>query len=193
MLVISRSVHIHAPVEQVFSLMADPTARARLNPATTNVEVEIEGGQGLRQGSVCHFRLRAGDRLLDYRTRVREFERNRRIVSVSDSTVPFEVHIETTAEDGGTRVTQTERFEPTEAMLHETLPKQSADFIRRWIQPLFLLFDTDSVQRLRQQEEQMLRQRLETDMERWLAAIKGHLETRSAAAGTARRSAGRSA
>jgi len=108
MLTVSRSIHIDAPVERVFALMADPLARSRLHPDAEPIRVEIEGGGPLRAGGVVHFRLQIGNRIADYRTRVRELDPARRIVSLSDSAVPFEVRIETEPEDRGTRLTQTE-------------------------------------------------------------------------------------
>jgi len=101
-MLVSRNIHIAAPVERVFALMCDPVARARLNPQVTPLRVEIENDTCLHEGSVCHFRIQLGQRIVDYRTRVREFVPQRRIVSVSDTAVPFEVIIETAAENDGT-------------------------------------------------------------------------------------------
>ena len=85
MVVVSRHIHIDAPVDRVFALMANPAARAALNPFVTPIRVETEDNQPLHVGSVCHLRLQTGNRIVDYRTHVREFEPNRCIVSVSDS------------------------------------------------------------------------------------------------------------
>jgi uncharacterized protein YndB with AHSA1/START domain len=176
MVVVSRSVHIDAPVERVFALMADPLARSRLSPTTRPIRAEIETDGPLREGSICHFRLAAGNRILDYRTRVREFVPDRTIVAVSDSAVPFEVQIETQPEDSGARLTQTERFEATDELLREALPRSLSSRVLSATIRLFQSIDTDAALELRGRQEEELAQRLEGEMDRWLLAIKHHLE-----------------
>lgn len=177
MVVISRSIRIDAPAERVFALVSDPVARSELSPDTRPIRVEIEGGGALRLGSVCHFRQQAGGRILDYRTRIKEFEPLRRIVSVSDSAIPFTVRIETEPQDGGTRLTQTESFEPTGEMLAEALPKTPVNTVLKLAYQFMLILDADSARRLREQQEEALARRLEPEMERWLSAIKDRLES----------------
>lgn len=177
MLTVSRNIHIAAPVERVFALMSDPVARSRLNPDVTPIRVEIEEDECLRVGSVCHFRLQAGGRIIDYRTQVRELVPNRRIVSVSDSEVPFEITLETVPEGGGTRLAQTERFEPTDAMLFESAPADAADRAMRFLEWLLPFLDLDYARRVLARREELLREKLEDSLDRWLAAIKQHLET----------------
>lgn len=180
MVAVSRSIHIDAPVERVFALMADPLARSRLHPDAEPIRVEIEGGGPLRAGGVCHFRLQIGNRIADYRTRVRELEPARRIVSLSDSAVPFEVRIETEPEDRGTRLTQTETFEPSDEMLIETSVADSLTRkVLQVIEPIMPLFDPDYARRIRGRQEELLTQRLEKNLDRWLAAIKRHLEQKA--------------
>jgi ligand-binding SRPBCC domain-containing protein len=176
MVVVSHSIHVNAPVERVFALMSDPAARSALSPSTRPIRVEIEGGAPLKLGSVCHFRLQAANRILDYHTRVVEFEALRRIVSVSDSAVPFTVRIEMEPEAGGTRLTQTERFEPTDAHLDEALAKTATNLVLRLAYRMLVFMDFDSARRLREQQEETLARQLEPSMERWLAAIKARLE-----------------
>ncbi len=176
MIVVSRDIHINAPVERVFALMADPAVKARLNPHDTPLRVEIEGDGHPRLGSVCHFRLQSGGRIVDYRTRVHEFEPNRLIVSVSDSAVPFEIRVETIAETGGTRLIQTECFEPTEEMLCRTLPETPANAVMEKIYRLLPFLDPEYAARVRRGREEMLVQKLGENLERWLVAIKQHLE-----------------
>jgi uncharacterized protein YndB with AHSA1/START domain len=171
-MIVSRSIHIAAPVERVFALMSDPGERSRLHPDATPIRAEIEGGGRLGAGSICHFRLRLGQRLVDYRTRVREFLPNRRIVSVSDSAVPFEITIETLAEDGGTRLSQIEEFEPTAEMLLETTTSRSL----RLYEQILSFLDSDYAQDQRARQEAALRARLEEQLDRWLAAIKRSVE-----------------
>ncbi len=176
MVVVSRSIHIDAPVERVFALMADPAMRARLNPDETPLAVEIENGAPLRRGSICHYRLQHGRRILDYRMRVHEFVPNRRILSTSDSAVPFEVRLETASEGGGTRLTQTESFEPSDAMLREALPDKTSSNIVGLVQRFFLLIDPETVLTLRRRQEEQLAKILEDRMDDWLVAIKDYLE-----------------
>jgi len=176
MVVVSRHVHIDAPVERVFALMADPAARARLNPVTQPIRVEIEDGGPLRAGSTIHFRMQTSNRIVDYRTRVREFEQNRLIVSLSETAVPFEIRIETVSENGGTRLTQTESFEPTDEMLREALPEDETGAIMRVAYQLALLLDLDTARRIRARQEEALAQKLGRNLERWLEAIRAHLE-----------------
>lgn len=176
-MIVSRSIHINAPVARVFALMSDPLARSQLNPDATPLRVEIEGEACLRVGSVCRFRLQIGKRIVEYRTRVREFVLDRRIVSESDTAVPFEITVETLPEDGGTRLTQTEDFEPSDEMLIEAAPPAgvSGRLARRiaWMLPFL---DTDTAQNERQRQEQALREKLEGNLDRWLIAIRRHLE-----------------
>jgi uncharacterized protein YndB with AHSA1/START domain len=176
MVVVSRSIHVEAPVERVFALMSDPAARARLNPNVQPIRVEIETDASLRLGSVVHFRLQVGERIADYRIRVTEFVPGRRIVSVSDSAVSFEVCIETEPENGGTLLTQTERFEANEEMLDQAVADRATQRVLGFIYRLYLAFDTDAALRLKQREEEMLSARLGQKLERWLAAIKRRLE-----------------
>jgi uncharacterized protein YndB with AHSA1/START domain len=177
-MIVSRSIHINAPVERVFALMSDPLARSRLNPDATPLRVEIEGDESLRTGSVCHFRMRIGGRTIEYRTRIREFVPNRRIVSMADTSVPFEVTIETLGENGGTRLTQTEVFEPSDEMLVDAAPPAGLPGrVARLIAWALPFLDTDTAQDERRREELALRKKLEGNLDRWLAAIRQHLET----------------
>lgn len=177
-MLISRNIHIAAPVERVFALMCDPAARARLNPQATPLRAEIENDACLHEGSVCHFRVQLGQRIVDYRTRVREFVPQRRIVSVSDTAVPFEVIIETAPENGGTRLTQSERFEPTENML---LAAGNGDGAGSWLvrrlQRILWWIDGDYALNERERQELRLREKLEANLAQWLEAIRRHLES----------------
>lgn len=177
MVVVSRSVRIDVPVERVFALMADPAARARLNPVSRPLRVEIEGGGPLHAGSVCHFRIQVGNRIVDYHTRVQEFEQNRLIVSVSDTPIPFEIRIETAPVDGSTLLTQTERFEPDDEMLRQTLPDNLDTTVLRFAYGIALMLDAEWARRLRRQQEEMLEGVLGERLQRWLDAIKQALES----------------
>ena len=179
MVVVSRHIHIHAPVDRVFALMANPAARAALNPFVTPIRVETEDQQPLHLGSVCHFRLQTGGPIVDYRTRVHTFEPNRCIVSVSDSAVPFEIRIETRPEGDGARLTQMESFEPNEEMLSETAESETERWLMRVLVPLMAFIDTDYALRVRRRQEELLEQHLAANLERWLEAIKQHLEKKT--------------
>jgi uncharacterized protein YndB with AHSA1/START domain len=178
MITVSRSIHIDAPVERVFALMADPAARARLNPVTQPICVETEDGGALRAGSTIHFRLQSGHRIVDYRTRVYEFDPPRRIVSVSETAIPFRIEIETASEDGGARVTQTESFEPTAVMLAEMPSENEAGAIMRLAYRLALFLDLETARRFQRRQEELLEQKLGQNLERWLEAIKRRLEAK---------------
>ena len=178
MVVVSRSVFIEAPVERVFTFMADPGARTRLNPQVSAGSAEIEGGGPLHAGSICHFRLFVRGRPVEYRSQVQELEPLRRIVSLAEAAVPFEVCIETAPEASGTRLTQTERFEPTDAMLDDAIPDADSNAVVKLAQRLYLFFDTDKALELRQRQERFLAERLGAGMDKWLTAIKHHLEER---------------
>jgi uncharacterized protein YndB with AHSA1/START domain len=176
MLVISRNIHIQTPVERVFALMTDPAARSALAPHASPIRVEIEGGGLLQAGSICHFRLQADNRVLDYRTHVREFLPNQRIVMISDTAVPFEIVLETRPQDGGTRLTHTERFEPEEEMLRLALQPAPADAVMEIICRWLPFLDPEYAVRVRHGREEMLAQKLGENLEQWLDAIKRRLE-----------------
>lgn len=172
-MIVSRSIHIDAPVERVFALVADPLERARLNPDAAPIRIEIENESPLRLGSICHYRLQVGRRIVDYRTRVREFVPNRRIASVSDSAIPIDLVIDTEEVDGGTRLTQTEVFEPSDEMLLESAPANEPLRRFEWLLPFL---DLDYAGRVRRRREELLQEHLENRLDVWLAAIKRRLE-----------------
>jgi uncharacterized protein YndB with AHSA1/START domain len=176
MIVVSQTVYIEAPVERVFALMADPAERSRLNPTATPLVAEVEGGEPLRSGSVCHYRLQTGGRIVDYRMRVREFEAPCRIVSESETPVPFQVKVELAPAATGTFLTQTETFEPTDAMLRDALPDRNTNGVMQLAYRLYIWLDTDAALGMRERQEQLLKERLEANMRRWLQSIKEHFE-----------------
>ena len=177
MITVSRNVYIKAPVERVFALMADPAARSALSPHAQPLKVEIEGNKPLRQGSVCHFRLKMDNHIADYRTRVCEFLPNQLITTISDTPVPFHIRMETRPEGRGTWLTQTEQFDPTEDMLGETLPPTLKNIVMEKICWLLPFLDLDYASRTRRDREDRLEQQLGEKLERWLVAIRQHLES----------------
>ncbi len=177
MVVVSRSIHIDAPVERVFGLMADPAARAALNPFATPIRVDIENGAPLHLGSVCHYRLQTSDRIVDYRSRIVEFEPDRLIVSESESDVPFTIRVETLPDGrGGAWMRQVERFEPTDEMLRDAVPANTYSRALRLAYWLALYLDLDAARWLRGRLEETLSQQLGANLDHWLEAIRAHLE-----------------
>lgn len=161
--------------------MADPAARARLNPLATPIRVEIEGGGPLAADSVVHFRLQIGSRIADYRARVLEFVPMRRIVTRTDSAIPFEIRIEVAPEGNGTRLSQTECFEPSEAMLAEIVADSMTQRLWDLFAPLLVLIDPEYALRRRARQQALLTRQLEERLARWLAAIRAHLESAESA------------
>lgn len=177
MVVVSRSIHIAAPVERVFALMADPAARAALNPFAKPIRVEIENGAPLHVGSVCHYRLQMGSRIVDYRSRVTELEPGRLIVSESEAEVPFSIRVEIVPDgQGGAWMRQVERFEPTDEMLRDAVPATKLNLAFRLGYVFALTLDLDAARWLRARLEEALAQMLNGNLERWLEAIRAHLE-----------------
>ncbi len=177
MVVVSRSIRVDAPVEQVFALMADPAARAALNPLATPIRVEVEDGAPLHVGSICHYRLQAGQHIVDYRSCIAEFEPNRLIVSESEAEVPFSIRVEIVPDGrGGAWMRQVERFEPTDEMLRDAVPATTLNTALRLAYWLALYLDLDAARWLRARLEEALAQKLGGNLERWLEAIRAHLE-----------------
>jgi uncharacterized protein YndB with AHSA1/START domain len=173
---IARGMHIQAPVEDVFRLVSDPATRAELNPDSTPLRVSVEDAAPLHVGSVCHYRLHIGGRIVDYHMRVTELEPNRRLVSVSeDTSVPFEVAIELQPEAEGTHLVQAERFEPSAEMLDSALPSGDTA-LPGFVEQALLFVDEDSALTLRQRQEAALQAALEDRLEHWLSAIKTRVE-----------------
>ncbi len=172
---ISRDMHIQAPVEQVFRLVTDPAARAELNPEATPLRVDVDDAP-LHIGSICHYRMHIGGRIVDYHMRITEFEPNRRLVSVSeDLSVPFEVAIELQPEAEGTHLLQAERFEPSAEMLDAAFARGD-ETLPSFVEQALLFADEDSALNLRQRQEQALQAALERKLEHWLSAIKSRIE-----------------
>ncbi len=176
MITVSRSLHIDAPIERVFALMADARARAALSPHTKVVRVDVEGGGLLRPGAVCRFVLKRGNQKIEYHMRVIEFVENERIVSVAETAVPFTVRIDLKPEEGGTRLMQSESFEPTEAMLREAMTEAESRSLLSVVSRMLLWMDSEAAIRLRYRQEAQLRQLLERRLDDWLRAIKTALE-----------------
>lgn len=177
MITVSRQIFIEAPVERVFALMADPVARSALSPHAQPIQVGIEGGGPMQAGSVCHFRLQLDNRIADYRTRVSEFSPNRRIITISDTSVPFRISVETRREGAGTRLSQTEQFEPSEEMRQQALTPGLANTVMEKIYRLLPFLDPDYAARIRRGREDKLVELPGEKLEQWLAAIKRQLES----------------
>ena len=177
MITVRSSVNIDAPLDKVFDLMADPAAKAQLNPLVEPIDVGVVGEEKLKLGSICHYRLRYGNAYLDYHGRVTAFEPNHLIESVTDSEAAIQITVETVAENNGTRLTQTERFEPSDQMLEVALPSSMKERILSLSYKIFLWTDVDSAVRLRRQREEQLTLMLTRNLDNWMAAIKQKLES----------------
>src|SRR3990170_8445937 len=90
---------------------------------------------------------------------------------------PFEPRIGTRPEENGTRLTQTEQFEPTEDMLHQALPPTLTNAVMEKIYRLLPFLDPDYAARVRRGRENRLVEKLGEKLEHWLTAIKQHLES----------------
>lgn len=183
MIVVSRDIDIAAPPERVFALLCDPATRSRLAPDVSPIHVEIEGGGPLALGSRCHFRLQSGARVIDYHTRVTDFRPDRLLVTLSDSTIPFETRMELAPTARGTRLTHTESFEPSEELLREAGSGSSNGKFADLVENLLAFFDAEALQQARARQEEALTRKLEAKLDRWLAAIRDTLEGRAPAGG----------
>ncbi len=176
-MVVFQSIHIAAPVEQVFALLCDPARRAALNPDVTPLQVETDDRQPLHTGSTCRFRLQIGGRIVEYRLHFRAVIPPARIEAVSDTAIIFETIMETKAEAGGTRLTQTEIFEPSDDMLIEAAPPFPASRrFSRLIARLLPFLDSDSAEDQRARQEAVLKEMLEKKLGIWLVAIRQEME-----------------
>lgn len=175
-MIVSRSVHIDAPIQTVFSLVSDPRRRAELNPNAKPLAVHVEDDQPLHKGSRCHYRLQVGQRIIDYCTRISDLEPCGRIVAVVESENPIKIEVQTAPEGNGTRLEQSETFEPTETMLESALPDPK-DGLNAFIASVLKWVDGDGAFEQRKRQEEALRANLGENLQRWLDAIKTHLES----------------
>lgn len=178
---VGESVEIAAPPSEVFALVSDAQAKARLNPFVQVIRIERETPGPLREGSVTFFRLQKGKRIFEYRTRCRRFAADRLLENQAELPTLFRVRVEVTPIPGGTRLTQEEECEIAPEML-EGLPV-SRRTERAWnaIKLLNLVLPALG----REAYTVILRERAETlkitlrrELWVWLQAIKQHLEAR---------------
>ena len=186
MITIRRSVHINAPVEQVFALIADPAAKSALNPTTSPIRVEVENGSHLKQGSHCHYRLQFKDMIIDYSADITAFEQNHLIESRTDSDPPVQVTEEIMAESDGTRLIQTETFQANEAILESFTPDTLKNRVLVIAYRLAMWLDNEVAQRYQSLQSHLLEEKLGADLDRWLSNIKYHLEHSSYSGNSAR-------
>lgn len=177
MVTVQRSIHIDVPVERVFELMADPAAKAGLNPLMKPITVEVEDGQRLRLGSRCHYRMQFGHNILDYHDEITGFEEGRLIESRTDSEPPVSIRTETVAEDHGTRLIQVETFAASDAMLAGIKARGFLAQLFQLGQQIAVWIDSDAMERCRSQREALLAEDLCEHLDRWLHSIKQHLES----------------
>ncbi len=202
-MLVSRNIDIAATAERVWTLVTDPRRRASLNPAVKVIEVEIEGGGLLQRDSSTRYRLEIGGRIVEYRTRVLELVPGRRLVTRSDSAAPFETTLElmpqtrhpwraalghvslasrllrlpsATPLTSGTRLSHSERLEPTTDMIQRAIDQLGGGQDLGWRERLTLWLDGDASERLRDRALQHLESSLGVTLDRWLAAIRDDLE-----------------
>lgn len=175
-MLVARNLDIAASTERVWALVTDPRRRAALNPAIRVIEVVIDGGGALQRGSTTRYRLEIGGRVVEYRTRVLEFSANHRLVTRSDSGVPFETTLELTPLASGTRLSHSERLEPTAGMIQRAIDQLGAGRGLGWRERLTLWLDGDASERLRDRALEHLEVSLGVTLDQWLAAIRGDLE-----------------
>lgn len=174
---VTRNIDIAATGERVWALVTDPRRRAALNPAVRVIAVEIEGGGPLQRDSATRYRLEIGGQMMEYRTRVLEFVPNRRLVTYSDSAVPFETALELSPLPSGTRLSHSERLEPTAGMIQHAIDQIAGGRDVGVVERMALWLDGDASERLRDRALEHLESSLGVTLDRWLAAIRDDLET----------------
>ncbi len=175
-MLVTRNIDIAITTERVWTLVTDPRRRALLNSAIRVLEVEIEGGGVLRHNSSTRYRLEIGGQVVEYRTRVLEFAPNRRLVTRSDSAVPFETTLELTPLVSGTRLTHSERLEPTADMIQHQIDRMADGRDVNMAERVALWLDGDASERLRDSAVERLEKSLGDALDQWLAAIRDDLE-----------------
>lgn len=171
---VRRSVDIQARPETVFDLVCDVARKARLDPNAKPLGVGQETPGPVGVGTVFYYRLVIEGKIAEYRSRCIAFEPGRLLVTESDTSPPFRVHISVDPLPAGARLTHEETF--TLPALVVPLPRA-----RGWLaRPLRLLFGDRPY--LAQGPEALAAEeadweaRLNRRLERWLASIKAHLE-----------------
>ena len=175
-MLVSRNIDIAASAEHVWALVTDPQRRAVLNPAIKVIEVTIEDGGPLQRDSSTRYRLEIGGRIVEYRTRVLEFSPNRRLVTRSDSAVPFETTLELATLASGTRLTHSERLEPTADMIQRQIDRIADGRDVGVVERMALWLDGDASERLRDSAVERLEKSLGDTLDQWLAAMRDELE-----------------
>ncbi|MFW6018319.1 MAG: SRPBCC family protein [Halapricum sp.] len=125
MLSVSRSIHIDAPVEEVFAYLDDPFNHVEVTPslaAVRNVEPLDNGGK-----RVEHTYTMAGIGL-DGELVERVHEENERMVFEMRGSLEGEIEIETTADDGGTELRYSAEYE----LPGRVLSAVATPFVRRY-------------------------------------------------------------
>lgn len=175
-MLVTRNIDIAITTERVWTLVTDPRRRALLNPAIRVIEVEIEGGGVLQRNSSTRYRLEIGGQVVEYRTRVLEFAPNRLLVTRSDSAVPFETTLELTPLASGTRLTHSERLEPTADMIQHQIDRMADGRDVNMAERVALWLDGDASERLRDSAVERLEKSLGDALDQWLAAMRNDLE-----------------
>lgn len=177
---VGASVEIAAPPAEVFALVSDAQAKARLNPFVQTIRIERETPGPMREGSVTFFRLQKGKRIFEYRTRCRRFVVDRLLEHQAELPTLFRVRVEVAPIPGGSRLSQEEECEVAPEML-EGLPV-SRRTERAWhaIKLLNLVLPAlgrEAYTVILGERAETLRMTLRRELRIWLQAIKEHVET----------------
>jgi len=125
MVTVSRSIHIDAPVEDVFAYLDDPRNHAEVTPSLAevrNVEALDNGGK-----RVEHTYKMAGVGL-DGELVERTHEENKRMVFEMRGGLEGEIEIETVEDDGGTELRYSAEYE----LPGRVLSAVATPFVRRY-------------------------------------------------------------
>ena len=176
---VAESVEIAVPPSAVFDLVADPLAKARLNPFVQVIRIERETPGPLREGSVTFLRLQKGRRIFEYRTRCHRLEPGRLLENQGELPTLARVRVEVEPSPGGARLTQREECEVTLEMLEGVPVSRRAE--RAWHALKLLNLFLPGVAReaygvILRERADALRPGLKRELRAWLEAIQRHLE-----------------
>ncbi len=174
------AVDIAAPPAAVFALVAEPLAKARLNPAIQVIRIEREDPGPLREGSVTFFRLQKGRRIFEYRTRCRRLEPGRLLETQAELPTLVRARVEVAPASGGTRLRQREECEVTAEMVEGLAVPRRAERAWRTLKLLHLFLPDlarETYGLVLRERADALRLVMKRELQAWLHGIKTHLET----------------
>jgi hypothetical protein len=168
------SIDIFARPEEVFRLVADVERRTRLDPHVAVLGVAQLTHGPLNPGTEFHHRVVIGGHIADYRSRCVAYEPGRLMEMVSDSSPPFTTRVQVAPNCDGACLIHEEFFELPELCM--PLPRAGGWFgkvlTRMFGDAEYLRQGAEALAQEEAQMEALLQQRLN----KWLQAIKRHLE-----------------